>query len=308
MIYTVTLNPSLDYIIDVKDFQMGKTNRTAAEKILPGGKGLNVSMVLANLGLESIAYGFTAGFVGKEIQERMADMGCRTDFIFLEEGVSRINIKLRSCEGTEINGQGPHISDTSVERLMEKLDHLQSGDCLILAGSIPPDMPKNLYERMMERLQGREILTVVDATGDLLKKVLPYHPFLIKPNKDELEALFGVKLDTRESVIPYGRKLQELGARNVFISMGGDGAVLISDAGKEYATDAPKGQVINAVGAGDSMVAGFLFSWLQKQDAREAFYTGVSAGSASAFSENLATKSEINEIYAKVRKLGHRIM
>lgn len=301
MIYTVTLNPSLDYIVDVKDFQLGKTNRTTAEKILPGGKGLNVSMVLANLGCESVAYGFTAGFVGKEIEERMADRGCRTDFIPLKDGVSRINVKLQSYEGTEINGRGPHISGEAVEQLLRKLDKLQSGDCLVLAGSIPPTMAEDSYESMLQRLQGREILTIVDATGEQLKKVLPYHPFLIKPNGDELGALFGVKLDTKEAVIPYGRKLQEMGAQNVLVSLGGQGAVFLSSNGEVYVTDAPKGQVVNAVGAGDSMVAGFLSSWLREQDARKAFFTGVAAGSASAFSENLATGKEIREMYTKIR-------
>jgi len=300
MIYTVTFNPSLDYIVDVRDFQLGKTNRTVGEKILPGGKGLNVSMVLANLGQESIAYGFTAGFVGAEIERRMAQMGCETDFISLPQGVSRINVKLQSYEGTEINGQGPAIDEAAVNHLLRKLEELQTGDYLVLAGSIPAAMPGHIYEHILQHLQGKEIQTIVDATGELLKSVLPYRPFLIKPNGDELGALFGVTLDTRKSVIPYGRRLQEMGARNVLISMGGEGAVLIAEDGIIYETDAPKGKVINAVGAGDSMVAGFLSSWMAEKDAKKAFYTGVAAGSASAFSANLATKSEVDELYLKI--------
>ncbi|MDD2971080.1 MAG: 1-phosphofructokinase [Lachnospiraceae bacterium] len=304
MIYTVTLNPSLDYIVDVKEFQLGKTNRTEKEKILPGGKGLNVSMVLVNLGCESTAYGFVAGFVGEEIRRRMKDMGCGTDFIPLQSGISRINIKLRSCEGTEINGQGPDIPMEAVEQLLAKLDQLDTGDCLVLAGSIPPTMPDSIYESILQRLKEKEIRTIVDATGELLKKVLPYHPFLIKPNQDELLALFDVTeitIKTRDDVVPYGKKLQTMGARNVLVSMGGKGAVLIAENGIVYDVEAPEGQVINAVGAGDSMVAGFLASWLEKGDYQEAFYQGVSAGSASAFSENLATRQEVADIYQRLK-------
>lgn len=300
MIYTVTCNPSLDYIVSVEDFKLGMTNRTSREQMLPGGKGINVSIVLRNLGVESTAFGFLAGFVGAEIQRRMEETGCVTDFIPLEEGNSRINVKLRSIDGTEINGQGPDISKQKVEELFAKMDKLKEGDVLVLAGSIPSSMPSTMYSDMMERLQGRNVMTVVDATNDLLLRVLQYHPFLIKPNNHELGEIFGVTLKKREEVVPYARKLQEAGARNVLVSMAGEGAVLVAEDGSVYSRPAPKGVLVNGVGAGDSMVAGFLAGWMKEHSYEEAFYMGLSAGSASAFSEFLATREEVMQVRASL--------
>ncbi len=300
MIYTVTFNPSLDYIVSVDDFKLGLTNRTSSELILPGGKGTNVSTVLKNLGFESTALGFVAGFTGNEIVKRLNDMGIKSDFISIENGISRINLKLKSIDGTEINGAGPDISEEKVNELMDKLNQLKEGDVLVLAGSIPSSMSDNIYRDIMADLKDRGVMIVVDATKDLLLNVLEYHPFLIKPNNHELGEIFDVKLTTREEVIPYGRKLQEKGARNVLVSMAGEGAGLIAEDGQVFDAPAPKGKLINGVGAGDSMVAGFVAGWIEKQDYEYAFHMGVASGSASAFSENLATKEEIINVYNQV--------
>ena len=299
MIYTVTFNPSLDYIVSVDDFRLGLTNRTSSELLLPGGKGINVSTILTNLGIESTALGFVAGFTGDEIIRRAEQIGVRSDFIRIEDGISRINVKLKSIDGTEINGMGPDISGEKTEELMRKLDVLDKGDVLVLAGSIPSSMPDDIYSHS-RALRGKEVTFVVDATGELLLNVLKYHPFLIKPNNHELGDLFGVELKTRKEVVPYGRKLQEMGARNVLISMAGEGAVLVAEDGSVYDTPAPKGVLVNAVGSGDSMVAGFTAGWMEKKDYRHAFYMGVAAGSASAFSEYLATKDEIMSLYERI--------
>ena len=300
MIYTVTFNPSLDYIVSVDDFRLGLTNRTSSELLLPGGKGINVSTILTNLGIESTALGFVAGFTGDEIIRRAEQIGVRSDFIRIEDGISRINVKLKSIDGTEINGMGPDISGEKTEELMRKLDVLDKGDVLVLAGSIPSSMPDDIYSRILKRLEGKAVTFVVDATGELLLNVLKYHPFLIKPNNHELGDLFGVELKTRKEVVPYGRKLQEMGAKNVLISMAGEGAVLVAEDGSVYDTPAPKGVLVNAVGSGDSMVAGFTAGWMEKKDYRHAFYMGVAAGSASAFSEYLATKDEIMSLYERI--------
>ena len=302
MIYTVTFNPSLDYIVSVNDFQLGLTNRTDSELILPGGKGINVSTILMNLGIDSTAFGFAAGFTGEEIIREVEAMGIRSDFIKIDSGISRINLKLKNIDGTEINGSGPEISEEKIEELLRKLDILGEGDILVLAGSIPASMPADMYSTIMERLQHKNVTFIVVATKDLLINVLKYKPFLIKPNNHELGELFDVKLTTREEVIPYGKKLQKQGARNVLISMAGEGAVLVAEDGSVYEAPAPKGTLVNAVGAGDSMVAGFTAGWIEKKDYRHAFYMGVSAGSASAFSEYLATKEEIMDLYEKVSK------
>ena len=302
MIYTVTFNPSLDYIVSVNDFQLGLTNRTDSELILPGGKGINVSTILMNLGIDSTAFGFAAGFTGEEIIREVEAMGIRSDFIKIDSGISRINLKLKNIDGTEINGSGPEISEEKIEELLRKLEILGEGDILVLAGSIPASMPADMYSTIMERLQHKNVTFIVDATKDLLINVLKYKPFLIKPNNHELGELFDVKLTTREEVIPYGKKLQKQGARNVLISMAGEGAVLVAEDGSVYEAPAPKGTLVNAVGAGDSMVAGFTAGWIEKKDYRHAFYMGVSAGSASAFSEYLATKEEIMDLYEKVSK------
>ncbi len=300
MIYTVTFNPSLDYIVTVEDLKLGLTNRTSSEILLPGGKGINVSTVLMNLGIESTALGFIAGFTGDEVVKRLEKMGVKNGFIQVEEGFTRINLKLKSMDGMEINGMGPVISQAKVQMLMDKLDTLRKGDVLFLSGSIPASMSDNAYQKIMELLEGRGIWTAVDATKDLLLKVLPYHPFLIKPNNHELGEIFGVELKTREAVVPYAKKLQEEGAQNVLVSMAGEGAVLVAADKTVYDTKAPEGKLINGVGAGDSMVAGFMAGYLQKQDYRYAFHLGVAAGSASAFSENLATKQEIEAVFRKM--------
>lgn len=300
MIYTVTFNPSIDYIVSVKDFKLGLTNRTESDQLLPGGKGINVSTVLRNLGIESTALGFIAGFTGDEVVRMLEEMGVRNGFIRIGGGYTRINLKLQSIDGTEINGQGPDISEANVQELMEKLSHLGEGDVLFLSGSIPASMPDDAYQKIMEQLSGKNVLTAVDATQDLLLKVLAYHPFLIKPNNHELGDIFQVELKTRADVVPYGKKLQEMGAQNVLISMAGEGAVLVAADGNIYDAPAPKGTLVNGVGAGDSMVAGFMAGWMEKKDYRHAFYMGVAAGSASAFSENLATKEEIAAIYRQI--------
>ncbi|MCI9599417.1 MAG: 1-phosphofructokinase [Lachnospiraceae bacterium] len=306
MIYTVTFNPSLDYIVSIDDFHLGKTNRTRTEQMLPGGKGINVSTVLHNLGIENTALGFTAGFTGEELLRKMKEIGFYCDFIPLEHGCSRINIKMKDFDGTEINGQGPSISQEAIRRLMEKLDQLTSGDTLVLAGSIPKSMPDSIYRDILSSLSGRSIQFVVDATQNLLLNVLEYHPFLIKPNNHELGELFHVELNTREEVVPCAKKLQEMGARNVLVSMAGQGAVLAAENGEIHMQPAPKGTLVNAVGAGDSMVAGFVAGWTRKQDYRHAFRMGISAGSASAFSDLLASKEEIYRIYdSLVEKQQH---
>lgn len=297
MIYTVTFNPSLDYIVSVKDFQLGRTNRTVSELMLPGGKGINVSTVLWNLGIENTALGFTGGFTGEEIRKKIAEIGFGCDFISVNEGFSRINVKLKDFDGTEINGRGPEIGKEAVELLLKKLDRLKKDDILVLAGSIPESMPDSIYKDIMQRLADRGILFVVDATKDLLLNVLEYRPFLIKPNNHELGEIFGTELTTRESVVPYAAKLQEMGAQNVLVSMAGEGAVLLTETKEVYKLAAPEGRLINAVGAGDSMVAGFIAGWEEKREYLHAFKMGISAGSASAFSELLATEEEIRKVY-----------
>ena len=307
MIYTVTFNPSLDYIIGVDGFETGKVNRTSEELIFPGGKGINVSIVLHNLGLESTAIGFIAGFTGQEIQKRIGNFGIDNQFIQVEQGISRVNVKLRNLsentqgekkvvEETEINGQGPMISKQELEAFYKQLDTLTKEDVLVLAGSIPSVLPATIYRDIMAKLRDKEVMIVVDATNDLLVNVLEYHPFLIKPNNFELGEIFDVTIKDKADVITYGKKLQEMGARNVLVSMAGDGAVLVAEDGTTYQTEAPKGKVKNSVGAGDSMVAGFVYGYLTEKSYKKAFYYGVCTGSASAFSENLATREEVDAL------------
>lgn len=298
-IYTVTLNPSLDYIVSVEDFKLGETNRTSAELILPGGKGLNVSMVLHNLGLESTAFGFAAGFTGQELIRALTGLGIKNELLLLDRGFTRINVKVSAVEGTEINGQGPEIPGEKLCELMDRLAALAPGDVLFLSGSIPASLPKETYQNIMERLQDG-VITVADASGELLEKVLPLHPFLVKPNRRELEELFGVTLTDRASAVPYAKELQKKGARNVLVSMAGEGAALLAEDGSVYDAPAPKGKLVNGVGAGDSMVAGFMAGWLEKQDYEYAFHMGLAAGSASAFSDKLATAEEIRAVYRQI--------
>lgn len=302
MIYTVTFNPSLDYIVRMDHFEAGAINRVSYEQVLAGGKGINVSIVLHNLGHESTALGFVAGFTGAEIEHKLDAFPVKHDFVHLENGFSRINVKAKAENETEINGQGPDISEAAQKKLFEKLDTLGKGDTLVLAGSIPKTLPDDIYERIMERLDGRGIRIVVDAEKKLLLNVLKYHPFLIKPNNHELGDMFGVVLKTDEEIVTYAKKLQEKGATNVLISMAGDGAILLTADGKHYKSPAPKGKLVNSVGAGDSMVAGFLTGCIESHDDLEAaFYMGVATGSASAFSENLATRPEVEGLLKTIR-------
>ncbi len=297
MIYTVTFNPSLDYICTVDDFKVGYTNRTTSETMFPGGKGINVSIVLKNLGFESTALGFVSGFTGNEIERMLIDKNISTDFIKLPNGHSRINIKLISNDGTEINGIGVDIDKEKLEELLSKLDCMNDGDVLVLGGSIPATVSQTIYGEILERLKHKNLLTCVDATKDLLINSLPSKPFLIKPNKHELEELFDTKINSTEDLVFYGKKLQEKGARNVLISLGGDGAILLTENNEVYQDKVEEGKLVNSVGAGDSMVAGFIAGYLEKKDYLHAFRMGLSSGSASAFSENLATKDEVLSIF-----------
>ena len=300
VIYTVTFNPSLDYIVSVKDFRPGMTNRTSSELMLAGGKGINVSIVLGNLGIKSTALGFIAGFTGDEIVRRLHNGGINSEFIKINDGISRINIKLKSIDGTEINGQGPHIDSSHIEQLMNRLRRLESGDVLVLAGSIPAGISDNIYKAIMDMLKDKGVQIVVDATSRLLTNVLEYNPFFIKPNQHELGDIFNVTLNTQEEVIPYALELKKMGAVNVCVSMGGKGAILVADDGNVYKAKAPDGILKNSVGAGDSLVAGFLSGWIEKKDYEYAFRKGVATGSASAFSERLATNGEVNDLIGKV--------
>lgn len=301
MIYTVTLNPSLDYTVTVDDFQTGKTNRTSSEKLAPGGKGLNVSTVLKHLGVPSTAFGFIAGFTGEEIQRKVQKAGISAEFLVLEQGTSRINVKLASIDGTEINGSGPDIPEEQLRLLMEKLSSLQAGDTLVLAGSVPSSVPSDIYRRMMQALPSKEIRVVVDAVGGTLLQTLPLRPFLIKPNHQELGDLFHTAVTTRSQARPYAKKLQEMGAVNVLVSLAGEGAVLLDANGVFHETPAPQGTLVSGVGAGDSMIAGFLAGWQNTCDYGCAFRLAVAAGSATAFSDSLARKQEIEALYRKMR-------
>lgn len=296
MIYTVTFNPALDYVIRMEKLDLGMVNRSSAEAIFYGGKGINVSTVLNNIGVESVALGFVAGFTGREIEEGVKALGVTTDFIHLPEGLSRINVKIKAEQETEINGQGPQIKMEQVEGLFEQLERLKEGDCLVLAGTIPASLPSDIYEQIMERLQGRDIHIVVDATKDLLLNVLKYHPFLIKPNNHELGEMFHTVLQSDEEIIAYAKKLQDMGARNVLVSMAGDGAILVTETDEVHKIGVPKGTVVNSVGAGDSMVAGFIASYFREHDYLKALKYGTATGSATAFSEGLAPKEKVEEL------------
>ena len=297
MIHTVTFNPSLDYIVRLDELKLGEVNRVTYEDILPGGKGINVSIVLKNLGHENRALGFVAGFTGAEISSRLEEHGVNADFIPVAEGMSRINVKMKALEETEVNGIGPAIQPADVDVLFAKLDEIPAGDTLVISGSVPSALPDDMYERIMARLEGRGIRIVVDATRDLLVKVLPYHPFLIKPNNHELGEIYGVTLRTKDEVVPYAQRMHEAGARNVLVSMAGEGAVLVTENGEVLKSEAPKGTVVNSVGAGDSMVAGFLAGYLEGDgDCARAFRWGLCTGSASAFSPDLATRAEVEAL------------
>ena len=298
MIYTVTFNPAIDYVVRMSgDLLPGMTNRSDSEECYFGGKGINVSTILKNLGLESTALGFIAGFTGEAIEKSVNERGIKADFVKLPEGISRINVKIKGKEETELNAQGPKIPEDAQQKLFFQMDNLKDGDMLILAGSIPSSLPSDVYERIIEKVNDRKIDVVVDATKDLLKNVLKYHPFLIKPNNHELGEMFGVVLKTDDEIEQYARKLQEMGARNVLISMAGDGAMLLSEDGQRFRIGVPKGTVRNSVGAGDSMVAGFVAGYMKEKNYETALKMGTAAGSATAFSDGLAKAADIEKLY-----------
>lgn len=299
MIYTVTLNPAIDYIMRMDELHMGITNRSNSEEYYCGGKGINVSLVLAELDIPSTALGFIAGFVGDAIDKWVANTYVTTDFIRLKSGISRINVKIKAGEETEINGQGPDISEDELEALMMKVDHIQDGDTLVLAGSIPNTLPDDTYERMLERISNKDVRIVVDATKQLLVNSLKYKPFLIKPNKQELSEIFDVDVQTKEDIVTYAKKLQDMGARNVLISLGGDGAMLVDEDGQIHEAGVIKEKVVNTVGSGDSMVAGFVAGYEMKNSYSYALTLGSVCGNATAFLPWLATKEKINELLEK---------
>ena len=300
MIYTVTLSPSIDYVVRLSNLTAGITNRTDSEEYYFGGKGINVSCVLAELDIDSTALGFTAGFTGEAIENGIRNNRITTDFIRLREGISRINIKIKAGEETEINGQGPHINDDELDSLFEKLDHIHNGDTLILAGSVPNTLPDDVYERMLERLKDKDIRIVVDATKKLLVNSLKYKPFLIKPNRQEISEIFDVPVETEEDTEKYAKKLMEMGAQNVLISLGGDGAMLIDEFGNKHKMGVVKEKVINTVGSGDSMVAGFVAGYEKEKSYPYALKLGSACGNATAFLPGLATKEKINDILNKL--------
>lgn len=295
MIYTVTFNPAIDYVVHMDEMALGRLNRTASEQMYIGGKGVNVSIVLARLGIKSTALGFVAGFIGKAIEDGAGEAGIKTDFVHLADGCSRINVKIKAAEETELNGQGPGIPENALAQLYEKLDKLQDGDILVLAGSIPGTLPGDTYEQILARLAGKSIRTVVDAAGDLLLNVLKYRPFLIKPNTHELGELFGEEPKTVEEILLRAKELQEKGAVNVLVSMADRGALLLEEQGRVHRCGVCRGLVKNSVGAGDSMVAGFL-AGLESGGPEYALKLGTAAGGATAFSDGLAEKDRIYQL------------
>ena len=299
MIFTVTFNPSLDYIVRVDEMRLGTINRTNYEQLLPGGKGINVSIVLGNLGHPSRALGFSAGVTGVALEKLLADAGVDADLVHVKEGFTRINAKVKAVEETELNGQGPRIAPEDVGALFSKLDVLGQDDTLVISGSVPNTLPSDMYEQVMKRLAGHGVRIVVDAERDLLTRVLPYRPFLVKPNNHELGDIFGVTLKTRDEVVPYARRMQEMGAQNVLVSMAGEGGVLVAADGQVYQSPAAKGIVVNSVGAGDSCVAGFLAGLMETGSYQTAFRMGLAAGSASAFSDHLATRPEVEDLMSR---------
>ena len=298
MIYTVTFNPAIDYVIRLDRLQPGEINRNEAEEFQFGGKGINVSNVLRTLGFDTVAPGFVAGFIGEGFEKGLSAMGLKNEMIRVKEGMTRVNVKIKAAEETEINGIGPVITETDMETLYRKLDSIGPEDMLVLSGSIPKCLPGDTYERIMARLDGKNIPIAVDATKDLLVNVLKYRPFLVKPNNHELGEIFGKVLKTDEEIAECARKLQEKGGRNILVSMAGDGALLLDENGGIHRIGCPKGKVVNSVGAGDSMVAGFLAGWLETGDYGYALKLGTATGSATAFSIGLAEKPLIDELLA----------
>ena len=300
MIYTVTFSPSIDYVVRLSSMRFNVTNRTDSEEYHYGGKGINVSQILSQLGLQNTALGFVAGFTGDAIEKGIRDMGVNTDFIKLPEGNSRINIKIKAGAETEINAQGPDIPEGALQALMQQIDRIQSGDILVLAGSVPRTMPDDIYERILERIAGRNIMIAVDATKKLLVNSLKYHPFLIKPNRLELAEIFNTEVETQEDVSKYAQKLRDMGARNVIVSLGRKGAYLLDENGQSHSYGIPKGTAVNTVGAGDSMVAGFIAGYLSSHDYDFALKLGSACGAATSFSPGLATRQKIDEVLAQL--------
>ena len=308
MIYTITFNPALDYTVQVEEFEIGKINRTKSENILAGGKGLNVSIILKRLGIENTALSFIAGFTGKELERKIQQYNIKTEFIETAKGYTRINVKISSLEKksliqkgeTALNGNGPEITQENIEELLKKIKKINSNDMVILSGNVPKCINEDIYEIICKELNENNVKFVVDASQKLLMNCLKYKPFLIKPNKEELEETFNTKIETKEEIIIYAKKLQEKGAKNVLISLGGDGAILLTEKNEVYYSNTPKGQVVNTVGAGDSMVAGFIAGYLKKQNYKEALKLGIASGSATAFSAGLALKEEIDELLKQI--------
>lgn len=306
MINTVTLNPSIDYVVNVPEFEIGVTNRSESEALYPGGKGINVAIVSQNLGHHVRTFGFLAGFSGEELRKQIKACGLRDEFVTLEKGITRINVKIKSGKETEINGSGPCITDEDMKKLHSKIENLEDGEYLVLAGSIPKSLSEDTYRKIMEDFAYKNFKVVVDATGKLLINVLNLRPFLIKPNVHELEEIFSLAIESEEEIITYMNKLQEMGARNVIVSMGKDGALMLTERGQLLKSVAPKGQLVNSVGAGDSMVAGFIVKFIETDDYEQAFRYSVATGSATAFSSGLATKAEVEELL-KQMKCGEAI-
>lgn len=300
MIYTVTFNPAIDYVVHTDKMTIGNVNRSSQEEIYYGGKGINVSIVLNELGIKSKALGFIAGFTGDAIEKGVREAGIETDFVRLENGFSRINVKIKSDKETELNGSGPEIRKENIDLLFEKINMLKDGDTLVLAGSVPNTLPSDIYESILKSLSGKHVKTVVDATKDLLINVLKYKPFLVKPNNHELGEIFGVTLTTTQEIIKYAEKLKEMGAKNVLVSMAGDGALLLDEHGQTHICGVCKGTVKNSVGAGDSMVAGFI-AGSQQGDYEYALKLGTAAGGATAFSDGLAQKDDIYRLLEQLK-------
>ncbi len=300
MVYTVTFNPAIDYVVYTDEMKVGSVNRSKNEAIYFGGKGINVSFVLRELGIKSKALGFAAGFTGDAIERGVAEKGIETDFVHLDNGFSRINIKIKSGDETDLNGQGPTISHNALKELFKKLDGMKDGDTIVLAGSIPATLPPDIYEKILEYLSAKKIKAVVDATGELLLNVLKYKPFLIKPNNHELGEMFGITLTTKEEIARYAAKLKDMGARNVLVSMAGDGALLLDENGKTHICGVCKGTLKNSVGAGDSMVAGFI-AGSQEGNYEYALKLGTAAGGATAFSDGLAQRDEIYRLVEQLQ-------
>ena len=301
MVYTITFNPALDYTMAVKNLAAGSVNRAVSEKIRIGGKGINVSVVLKNLGIENTALGFIAGFTGEEIKRRLENYGVGCGFVYLESGMSRINVKIDTDTETQINASGPDIPTDAVEMLLARISEMKNGDMIILSGSVPKSVPDDMYAHILENAKARGVIAVVDASGNQLSNTLKYSPFLIKPNNFELEEIFGSgSCADVDGIEKCAKKMRAEGAQNVLVSMAGDGALLAAADGKTYFSAAPSGRVINSVGAGDSMVAGFVYGSLTYGDYSKALMCGIAAGSASAFSESLCTKAAMTEILEKM--------